>query len=393
MGTVSSSRGMLVQPKHVLLALMLALLGWQLVVLSDPTRGRPDDFVAFWASARALVESGDPYDPSTVLAVERTAHWTAPHAYRVWEPPWIFPLLVPFAVLPYQFGRVLWFIVQLGAATAAADLLWRLYGGDPARRGLAWVVTFLFAPTIIAWRTGQVSGLVLLGLAIFLVCERSGRDLAAGVALALAAMKPHVVYLFWPILLARTIMTCRWRLVVGCVGAVTILTAVASAYRLSLAVDFITTIGSDPPRQGASTLGTVLRLASHGLVGGDFYGLVFVAPVVGLVWAGMRVARRASKWSWSAEMPLVILVSLALAPFAWVYDEIIAVVPLVQIVAVASGGGGVPGRPLVAGFVVVDLAMFAMNVARVDPFWYVWVPFALLGLYVLARPSRELPGR
>jgi hypothetical protein len=39
---------------------------------------------------------------------------------------------------------------------------------------------------------------------------------------------------------------------------------------------------------------------------------------------------------------------------------------------------------------VFDVTVLAMNLGRVDPFWYVWTPFALLGLHANAR--RRLAG-
>jgi hypothetical protein len=290
------------QSRSASLVVAVVLLGWELYLVSDPLHGRPDDYVAFWASARVLQAGGDPYDPAALLAVQRTVHWTEPHAYRVWEPPWTFALCMPFALLPYRLGRTLWFVIHLLAIVAAADGAWRIYGGDPARRGLAWVVAFLFMPTVLVWRTGQLTGLVLLGLVWFLVCQRRRHDVAAGAALALAGMKPHIVHLVWPALLVWCATTRRWRILAGgfLVGAAA--TLFALSYRASLLSDFVAMTLHDPPRQGASTLGTVLRLVSHELVGEDAYGLVFVPPLAGLVWATrdartrrLVVARRAAE--------------------------------------------------------------------------------------------------
>jgi len=367
------------------LALALGVLLAVLAVLADPTRSAPDDFVIFWASGRVLAAGGNPYDDAALLAVERTANWTGATAYRMWNPPWILPVLLPFGVLPYQAGRVAWFVLHLVLIVAASDLWWRLSGGSARRRGVAWLLPFTLVPTMIAWRTGQVTPFVLLGLALFAAAERRGRDLAAGAALTCVATKPHVVYLLWPALGLWVLARRRWRVAVGFAAALGALIGVALAVRPAILVDFAASLGTHQPRNPTSTIGTVLRLGYRELYGEDRFALVTVAPAIGLAWLVGRWYRRRASWCWTDEMPLLTLVSLALAPFAWVYDELLAVLPLVQLVALAERTGrSLPRSPLV-GLVVFDVAVLAMNLARVDPFWYVWTPFALLGLYAGAR--------
>ncbi len=133
----------------------------------------------------------------------------------------------------------------------------------------------------------------------------------------------------------------------------------------------------------------MLRLASRGLIGVDVYALIFVAPTLALGWAVLRAVRWRSRWSWPAELPVLVLASLATAPFAWVYDEVVAVLPLVQLAAVWSAAGVVPRPHTLVAFVAFDVAVLAMNVARVDPFWYVWTPFALLVLYASSSVRDE----
>jgi hypothetical protein len=249
---------------------------------------------------------------------------------------------------------------------------------------------------MIAWRTGQVTPLVLAGLVAFAAAERKGRDLAAGAALALVATKPHVVYLLWPALAVWVTTRGRWRVAAGFALALAALTAAALAVRPSVVGEFVASLAVAQPRHATSTIGTVLRFMSHGLLGEDYYGLVAVAPMAGVAWLAARWRRRRAGWRWIDELPLLALVSLALAPFAWVYDEVLAVLALVQVAAVAERTGYPPPRTAIAGLVAFDVAVLSMNVARVDPFWYVWTPFALLGLHAHAsspgRPAEAAAG-
>jgi hypothetical protein len=69
------------------LAFAAAGLVTVLALLADPARSGPDDFVIFWAAGRLIGTGGDPYDGAALLALERTANWTQPHAYSMRNPP------------------------------------------------------------------------------------------------------------------------------------------------------------------------------------------------------------------------------------------------------------------------------------------------------------------
>src|SRR5262249_15659953 len=158
-----------------------------------------------------------------LLPVQRLAHWDRDHAYRLWYPPWALALLAPFAALPYQLARFLWFVLQLAAILVSADLLWRYYHGEARRRGFAWIVGFSFMPSILVWRTGQITTIALLALAGLLRLERQNRPLAAGAVLGMAAIKPHLLHLLWIAVGLWAIREHCWRVVFGVLAAVSVL--------------------------------------------------------------------------------------------------------------------------------------------------------------------------
>jgi hypothetical protein len=365
--------------------LALAGLSAVLVQLADSSRSHLDDFVIFWASGHVLASGGNPYDGAELLAAERMAHWTEPTAYRMWNPPWILPLLVPTGppALPAGAGRMV-------PSPASHDRrrcghLVAPFGGTQTRRGMAWLLPFALAPTPIAWRTGQVTPMVLFGLAAFAAAIRRERDLAAGAALALVAIKPHLVFLLWPALAVWVVLRRRWHVALGFALAIVALTAAATVLRPHIVEEFVASLGTAPPHHPTSTIGTVLRLASQRFLGGDHFALVAVAPTAGVLWLIYAWYRRHASWCWVDELPVMVLVCLVLAPFAWLYDEVLAVLPLLQVAVLADRTAQRPPRSALVGLLVFDVCVLAMNLARVNPFWYVWTPGALLGLYALAR--------
>jgi hypothetical protein len=82
----------------------------------------------------------------------------------------------------------------------------------------------------------------------------------------------------------------------------------------------------------------------------------------------------------------VILVSLMTTAYGWIYDQIVLLVPIVQLWAmIARSERPRDHLPLVAGYVAINAAILAMNVRVAVPFWYVWVPFAFAGWWWVGR--------
>src|SRR5262245_20872546 len=150
----------------LVVALLVAVAGlaWQLA--RTPVALPLFDFVEYWAAGHLNAAGANPYDPDLVHELERQTGRTEP-GVLMWNPPWTLTLVMPFGVLPVRLAHVLWLLMQFAALGLAADLLWRLYGGDAGRRWLAWLVAFTFLPSLFALTAGQVAPLILLGAVLF----------------------------------------------------------------------------------------------------------------------------------------------------------------------------------------------------------------------------------
>jgi len=368
----------------IVLALAIVGLGGALFELSDPRVAPVDDYVAFRSSARLLLEHENPYDPTALESEERAAGWPEQHAYKLWEPPWVLTLLAPWAWLPYQDGRFAWFVVNLVLLVLAADRLWLLLGGDPARRGVAWLVAISFTPALIAWKTGQLSLWVLAGVVGFLFLERRGWEAAAiAIFVLLTSAKPHVAYLVWPAGVLWMIERRRWRgagAAVATAAGLVVLSVVADAHALG---DYVAAVASDPPRQPTPTLGTVARWLAMSYAGHDVYALAYLPMLGGLAWLAHYWVRHRRTWRWDVAMPHLLFASMLTSMFSWVYDASVLLVPVMCVMTRAIGS---PARRAVYGslaaYVAINAGILALDVGRVDPFWYVWVPPALLAWYL-----------
>lgn len=371
-------------------ALVVALAGfaWQLARLSDPVRTAPDDFISSWAAGRLVASGQNPYDASQVLAVQRTAHWTKDIPYRVWYPPWAMPILAAFGVLPYATGRFLWYLLTLAACLGSADLLWRYYGGPARFRALLWPLVFTFWPAVINLRTGQISHLLLIGVTGFLVLTAERRWLLAGACLPLVAIKPQLLHLFWIAILVWVAREGCWRVLLGAVGSAVALVLIATALDPAVVPQFFWMATHEAPQAPASTLGTALRFAVARATGEERFWLQFVPPALSLAWFLPYAARRRDRWDWRADAAPVLVVSLLTTAYGWIYDQIVLLVPIVQLAAlVARSERPRDHLPLAAGYVAINVAILAMNVGGADPFWYIWVPFAFGGWWWVGRRS------
>ncbi len=364
----------------------LAVLGSQLVRLSDPYRTVPDDFISSWAAGRLVARGDNPYDPRAVLAVQRTANWPNAVPYRVWYPPWAMPILAAFGVAPYAWGRLAWYVTNFAATLVAVRMLWRQYGGPERWSPALFPLLFTFWPAVIDLRTGQISALVTVGLAGFLFFAGERRWMVAGACLPLVAIKPQLLHLFWLALALWMLRERRWDVLLGVVAVTIASTAVAVALDRGVVTQFLYMMRNEAPQAPASTLGTAARMAVAGRAEDAPFWLQFLPPALSLVWFVPYWLRRRDAWEWREEAPIIVLVSLVTTAYGWIYDDMVLLVPIVQI------GVLLVARPLsravmwvVIGYIALNGTILAMNVAVATPFTYVWVPLAFALWWIIAR--------
>ena len=421
-------------PSLVVLAAVGALLAGQVrQLLADPTVWPPDDFVEYWAAAKLTLNGQNPFDEALLLPLQRHAGRDTDDAIMMWNPPWALPAVLPLGFLPAREAQLLWLLVHLAVAGFCADRLWLLLGGNPARRWVGWAVAFAFMPTIFALSSGQISLFLLLGAVLFLECERRGWQYFAGAATVLVAIKPHLAYLLWAAIAADALARGRWRVIAGGAAAGFACVLLPLAFNPHVWHQYADAMANRPPAQWLSpTLGTVLRLA----FGAGFFRLQFVSVALGLAWFAWHRRRHSDSWNWTEQLPLLLVVSFATAPYgAWPFDMVLLLPAVFAVVvknlsppppplrregepeplARARGHGGAsegaaPAAPLTpppflgegAGgrgsslaLLLINLGCLGMNLLRVGSFWFIWVAPAVLLVYVVrtrhaTRTTHEL---
>ena len=348
-------------------------------LLNDPTIWPPDDFIEYWAAARLTLDGENPYDPAKLLPLQKVAGRDTDEAVMMWNPPWSLAIVLPLGLCSAREAQLLWLLANLAAIGYCGDRLWLMLGGNRENRWIGWATALAFLPTLFALQSGQIGPLLLLGGVLFLEFERRGWPVLAGAATLLLAVKPHLAYLVWVAILCDALARRRGEIILGGLLAGVVATLLPLAYNASLLNQYADAMANRPPAQWLSpTFGSVLRLA----FGEDLFELQFVPVLAGLGWFAWHWKHAAARWNWTEQLPLLLLVSFATAPYgAWPFDMVLLLPAVVKMVALR--------RPAVlATLVAINLACLAMNLLHTGSFPFIWVSPAILLLYVTA--TREV---
>lgn len=366
----------------------LVLLSWAPRVLVSSRLLASDDFVQYWSAGRLNAQGRNPYDPAAMAELQREAGretYAADVATIAWNPPWTFALLMPLGMLDYSTARLVWWLLSLTLVFICAQWSWDAYGGRPDRRWVAWLLAFAFGPTLFALRVGQIGPLLLAGIVGVLQALRRERWGAAGAWAALLLIKPQLPFLILLILGLWVVANRRFTVVLGGAGALLLASAVALGANPAVFAQYAGALIAHPPADWATpTLGGVARL----FLGMDRFWLQFVPPLFGAGWAAALWFRRGRAWDWLAEGPLLVAASLVTAAYAWTYDLVLLVLPLVSLVAwlVGSQQGRRLWWPLAA--IAVLNGLYLVLAGRVSSdFWLFWLAPGFVLWYVLSLRS------
>ena len=378
--------------RKLLLFVVLSATGWVFVgqirgLLTDSNVWPPDDYVQYWAAGRLNLHGENPYDAEMLVPLEReagrrsTANGNAgelDEAVMMWNPPWTLCAAMPLGALPARIGQLLWLAVGLGCIGFAADRLWQVHGGRADRRWIAWLIALTFLPNAFVLSAGQITPLVLLGATLFATSARSRRMWLAGLAAVLMAIKPHLVYLVWPLIFVDGIYRREWRIMLGGIAGGIITSAIPMLFNPDVFADYFTEMSERPPAQWVSlTLGSVLRM----LLGEATFGLQFAPLPIGMIWAALYWWQRRHHWNWANELPIMLLVSFVTAPYgAWHFDLVLLMVPIIATAAQLKNS-----IRFWTLYTIINSVMLILNISGVASYWFAWVAPTILGIFIMER--------
>lgn len=331
------------------------------------------DFVSYWATGQQLVHHANPYDRASVSQMEHAAGLDAGAVLIMRNPPWALPLAWPLGFLGLRVAALLWSLMLAGCLVVSVEIVRRLHG-SPGNT-IHWL-GLGFTPALICLTMGQTALLALLGLALFLRFYKE-RPLAAGVALWLCALKPHLFLPFGVALLAWVVYARAWKLLAGAGTALAASSALAFAIAPHAWPDYAQMLRS--PLVNSEYIPCLADALRHWLWP-QITWTQYVPAAAECVWALVYFWRRRARWDWVKNSGPLMLVSLLFAPYVWLYDQCLAIPALLE--AAYTTRSQVLLTALALMIFIADLELCGVNV--ISPLW-LWTAPAWLGWYAVAR--------
>jgi hypothetical protein len=331
------------------------------------------DFVAYYATGRQLVQHADPYDAAAIGRIEHAAGLPGDGVLLMRNPPWGLPLAYPLGFLGVRIASIVWSLILVGCLLTTVHLIRKMYDSPPNH--LHWLA-LSFTPALICLTMGQTSLFGLLGLILFLRYHRTS-PVGAGAALWLCMIKPHLFLPFVAVLAVWIVVTRSYRLLGGAVLAMT------ASVLLTWFIDPSAFAHYNALMRSAGVVEEFVPCLSDSLrflVNRQAVWLQYVPAALACLWALYYFWRRRHNWNWIENGGVLMLVSLAAAPYAFPYDQSLAMP------AVLHGVYTTRKRALlvILSSLLALVGVEAAFVRIISPY-YLWTAPAWLIWYLVAR--------
>jgi len=373
---------------HVSVLFVALLLGWmgshlQLARFNAANR----DSIQFWATGRCLVDHRNVFDLQDVLKLQQSQGYQEGRAYLSRIPPWTISAMTPFGLMsPYWTW---FFIVTLSAVTliVSTRLCWHFFGDSQTRAGDCYLASYLFAPVLACFKTGQIGIFLLLGLLLFLRWQKK-RPFLAGAALWLPFVKPHLFTVFGLVCLLWILAERRWRIFVGFATTVTVSLGAALALDHNLFTHYLANVrGQAILDEFIPSLAGVFRL----LVAPQLIYLQFIPLLAGLVWGIWYWRKHRTDWVWTEHGITLLLVSFLVSPYYFLPDEVVLLPVVFQatVIFFRKSKTESPTAYILSALSCVLLVMVVVNVPLPSGAYawsgIVWASWHLLGRRAASR--------
>ena len=338
------------------------------------------DVREYWASGTLLVNHVNPYDEASVFLLERQAGQKIDRAQVMFNPPCALFFALPLGMFSVRNAILLWTLMILACLMLSTWALWDLHG---RRKGHLLLSIYLFAPVIACVELGQIVALAMLGVVLFLWLQRD-RPLLAGLCFVLLAVKPHLLLPFGAVVLVWAIKGERYRFMAGAVLGLAAVSGTVLFFDQKIFSQYIPVLRS---ANGVSQVMPNLSSLLHWFYPQSGYIQYLPAACAGC-WAIVWYLRREKDWDWNNEGLLVIAVSVVVAPYSWVEDEMLMIPAVLNGIYLCSDSG----RSM-KGFIVLNgaaLALVLFSVRFYSPL-YMWTKVAWLAWVLLVRAASRVP--
>ncbi|MCB0336331.1 MAG: hypothetical protein KDD62_08490 [Bdellovibrionales bacterium] len=341
------------------------------------------DFLQYWAALKLLLTQANPYSEVQLLAIQQ-AYWVEPLPFAIvlYCPPLIFPALLLLAFLPsFEWAAAVWNASALFCLYLCVNRLICDAGASRTlyRRTLVFSVSFLPIYTLLYY--GQVSHLLLIGLlpalgALSAPAEQSKNSILIGSGLALTFLKPHLLYILYPVLGFIFLKRRSWGVLSSWILCLTLLSVIPSFLNQNIWSNYLDFMTQPPIAWKTPTIGFWLQYMNGdtGMWSRMVFplGLLFILALVGK-----------NYFSYFGEKNAVLLLlplTLITSPYGWLFDQVLLLPLLIPLLA---------QRALF--YVLMILNGFLVLIPNDwGQEYYVWYPFCVLiiGVFGLQGADR-----
>lgn len=382
--------------KRALLAVALGVLLLKGINLTRNLTPPVDDFIEYWSASRLLLDGKNPYSIEELRVLQRPLTGSETPLI-MWNPPWALSLLAPFGLMEYSTSRWLWLILNLGLVLFSARWLWSRYvrweGSPWIATGGTFLLAITFLPGAVVLSLGQIGPVILAGIVGFLSLVQRKQYFWAGAVTLLIALKPHLLFLFWIVLLIWVMKTRRWVLVAGAASALIFAVGLPLILYDDLIAGYFSLVNTESIfHHPSTTTGSFLRW----ILGWEEVWLQLLPMVPGILWGALYWRQHSRNWEWDRRIPLLLLVSVVTTCYGWVFDQAVLYPALFQAVGwLLRTGQQSDVFVSAACYTLFNVAGFILIAAGFNGLAYFWMAPAWLVLYGIAAnvEARELPAR
>ena len=338
------------------------------------------DYIVYWATGQQLVRHGNPYDPAALNQIEADAGFQGGTSYYMRNVPWTLPLALPLGFINARAAALPWSLIMLGLLILSVRIHLKTIGssgGIPAWLG------YCFPPALFCVLLGQTSILLLLGLVMFLAWHQT-RPFSSGAALWFCTFKPHFFLPFAIVLLVWIFVSRSYRVLAGALTALAAgvaLTAIIDPHAWSQYAFYMRT--SIITREFTPCFGNLLR----DKINPAAEWLAFIPAIIGSVWGLAYYWPRRRSWDWLRHGNPLMLVSLLVTPFGWIFDQTLAIPAIIWASRTAS-------KMMLSILAIIYLAIeVQINRSELHSVAYLWIAPAWIAWYVLARITQKPSGK
>lgn len=370
---------------------LTALLAYFLVARTTQIRENVGlrDSVAYWAAGRLLISHQNPYDHNAVLRLEKAQGYRDDRPLILRTPPWSLFVVTPLGLLKPFWAWSAWIALSLACLICGVRLSANLYGKETPPN-LFTVIAYTFAPVPACLVSGQMGLVLMFGVVLFLWLEHD-HPFLAGAALVIPFAKPHLLGLFWVVLVLWVVQRRTRSLALGFVTALSATTAFAvlmdrdvfQQYRDML---HTASIG----HEFIPALSGVLRL----LFFRQMFWVQFIPMTLGVMWCVRFFLKNSSAWDWRQHGPPLLVVSVLTTPYEWLSDETVLLPAVLQAAAFIYASRGTLRLRTKIGliiFAILDLLLLLILKSKI-PFStgiYFWSSLVWFFWYFQARNLRS----